>query len=72
MIGNFKDKTFDVQIIEFLGLRKKIHSCTKDNEKRDRTAKEIKKNITRRKIKHKDRKNILFHSKEIHHMMKTI
>lgn len=36
VIGKFKDKASGVPIIEFVGLRSKRYSSTKDNEKKRR------------------------------------
>ena len=49
-----------------------MYSCTKDNEKGGKTAKGIKKNVIKNEIKHKDHKNTLFNSRQMHHRMKTI
>ena len=44
----------------------------KDNDKGDKTAKGIKKNVIEKKIKHEDYKNVLFNNEQMHHKMKTI
>ena len=44
IIGKFKDEACGVPIIEFIGLKSKMYSYVKDNEKGGRTAKGIKKN----------------------------
>ena len=49
-----------------------MYSYVKDNEKRGRTAKGIKKNVIQNNIKHEDYKNTLINSKQMHHKMKTI
>lgn len=38
VIRKFKDKTSGVPVIKFVGLRSKMHSSTKYNEKSERTA----------------------------------
>ena len=43
VISKFKDEAAGVPIIEFIGLRSKMYSYQKDNDKQDRTAKGIKK-----------------------------
>ena len=40
-----------------------MYSYIKDNEKGGKTAKEIKKNVARKDIKHEDYKNVLFNNK---------
>ena len=49
-----------------------MYSYIKDNQKGGKTAKGIKKNIIKNKIKHKEYKNVLLENKQIHHTMKTI
>ena len=53
IIGKFKDEARGILITEFIGLKSKMYSYVKDNEKGRRTAKSIKKNV----IKHEDYKN---------------
>ena len=43
VIGKFKDEAIGIPITEFVGLRSKMYSYTKDNSKSDRTAKGTKK-----------------------------
>ena len=45
VIGKFKDEACGVPITEFVGLKSKMYSYVKDNEKGGRTAKGIKKNV---------------------------
>ena len=47
-------------IKEFVGLRSKMYSYVKDNEKEARTAKGIKKVVINKEIKHEDYKGNLF------------
>ena len=72
VIGKFKDEAAGITITEFVGLRSKMYSYIKDNQKVGKTAKGIKKNIIKNNIKHEDYKNVLINSKQIHHTMKTI
>ena len=72
VIGKFKDEAAGVPIIEFVGLRSKMYSYMKDNDKGGKTAKGIKKNIITKNIKHEDYKEVLFNNKQMHHTMKTI
>ena len=59
IIGKFKDEACGVPITEFIGLKSKMYSYIKDNEKGGRTAKGIKKNINKNNIRHEDYKNTL-------------
>ena len=72
IIGKLKDEACGILITEFIGLRSKMYSYVKDNEKGGRTAKGIKKNVIKNNIKHKDYKNTLINNKQMHHKMKTI
>ena len=72
VIGEFKDEAAGVPICEFVGLRSKMYSYIKDNNKGGKTAKGIKKNIIKKDITHEDYKDILFNNREMHHKMKTI
>ena len=72
VIGKFKDEACGIPITEFIGLRSKMYSYIKDNQKEARTAKGIKKVVIKNNIKHADYKEVLFNNKQIHHTMKTI
>ena len=72
VIGKFTDEAAGVPICEFIGLRSKMYSYMKENQKGGKTAKGIKKNIITKNIKHEDYKEVLFNNKQIHHTMKTI
>ena len=72
IIGKFKDKACGILITEFIGLKSKMYSYVKDNEKGGRTAKGIKKNVIKNNIKHEDYKSTLIDNKQMHHKMKTI
>ena len=72
VIGKFKDKACGVPIVELIGLKSKMFSYVKDNEKGGKTAKGIKKNIIKNNIKHKDYKNMPMNNEQMHHKMKTI
>ena len=72
VLGKFKDEAAGVPIIEFVGLRSKMYSYMKDNDKEVKTAKGIKKNIITKNIKHEDYKEVLFNNKQMHHPIKTI
>ena len=72
VIGKFKDEAAGIPIIEFVGLRSKMYSYLRDDQKEGRTAKGIKKNVIKKNISHEDYKETLFNNKQIHHTMKTI
>ena len=72
IIGKFKDDACEITITEFIGLKSKMYSYVKDNEKGGRTAKGIKKNVIKNNIKHEDYKNTLINNEQMHHKMKTI
>ena len=72
VIGKFKDEACGVPVVEFVGLRSKMYSYMKDNDKGGKTAKGIKKNIITKNIKHENYKEVLFNNKQMHHTMKTI
>ena len=72
VIGKFKDEAAGIPITEFIGLRSKMYSYIKDNNKDGKTAKGIKKNIIKKRITHENYKNVLFNNEQMHHTMKTI
>ena len=72
IIGKFKDEACGIPITEFIGLKSKMYSYVKDNEKGGRTAKGIKKNGIKYNIRHENYKNTLINNEQMHHKMKTI
>ena len=72
VIGKFKDKACGVLIVEFIGLKSKMYSYIKSDERGGKTAKGIKKNAIKNNIKHEDYKNMLMNNEQMHHKMKTI
>ena len=72
VIGKFKDEACGVLITEFIGLKSKVYSYVKDNEKGGRTAKGIRKNISKNNIRHEDYKNTLINNEQMHYKMKTM
>ena len=72
VIGKFKDESAGVPIVEFIGLRSKMYSYIKDNEKGGKTATGIKKNVIKNNITHKNYKQTLSEDKQVYHKMKTI
>ena len=59
-------------ILEFVGLRSKMYSYLKDDQKGEKTAKGIKKNVIKKNITHENYKETLFNEKQMLHKMKTI
>ncbi|XP_068707630.1 uncharacterized protein [Montipora foliosa] len=72
VFGKFKDEAAGVPITEFVGLRSKMYSYMKDNDKDGKTVKGIKKNIIKKNITHENYKNVLFNNEQMYHTMKTI
>ena len=72
VIGKFKDEACGVSITEFVGLKSKMYSYIKSDEKGGKTAKGIKKNVIKNNIKHEDYKNVLLNNEQLHHKMKAI
>ena len=64
VIGKFKDEACGVLITEFVGLKSKMYSYIKSDEKGGKTAKGIKKNVTKNNIKHEDYKNVLLNNEQ--------
>ena len=56
IIGKFKDEACGIPITEFVGLKSKMYSYVKDNEKGEKIAKGIKKSVIKNNIKHEDYK----------------
>ena len=72
VIGKFKNEASGTPIVEFIGLRSKMYSYIKTDEKGGKTAKGIKKNVIKNDLKHEDYRNVLLKNKQLHHKMKTI
>ena len=72
VIGKFKDEACGVPITKFVGLKSKMYSYVKDNEKGEQTTKGIKKCVIKNNIKNEDYKSMLINNKQMHHKMITI
>ena len=72
VVGKFKDEACGVPIVKFIGLKSKMYSYIQNYERVWKTAKGIKKNITKNNIKHEDYKNMLMNNEQMQHKMKTI
>ena len=54
VIGKFENEGGGIPLVEFVGLRSKMCSYIKDNNKGGKTAKGIKKNVIKKNVKHED------------------
>ena len=72
VIRQFKDEVCGVPITEFIGLKSKMYSYIKNDEKGGKTTKGIKKNVIKNNQKYEDYKNTLINNEQMHHKMKTI
>ena len=72
VIGKFKDEAQGTPIIEFVGLRPKMYSYKKDDDKGGKTAKGIKKSVINKETKHEHYKQVLLCSRQLRHAMRTI
>ena len=71
VIGRCKDEAAGKQILEFIGLKSKMYSYTTE-DKNNKTAKGVKKNIIKREISPSDYRDVIFNKEKMHHQMKTI
>ena len=72
IIEKFDNQACGIPITEFIGLKSKMYSYFKDNEKGGRTAKGIKKNVINNNFKHDNYIYTLINNEQMHHKMKTI
>jgi hypothetical protein len=72
VIGKFKDETKGIQITEFVGLRSKMYSYTKNGGGEDKTAKGVGRNVINDVITHKDYRDVLTEKKQMRHTMNSI
>ena len=72
VIGKFKDEAASIHIIEFVGLKSKMYSYIKNDEKGGKIAKGIKKNVIKNDLKLEGYKNVLLNNKQLQHKIKTI
>ena len=70
VIGKFKDEACGKPITDFVGLKSKMYSYTKLNNKEVKTAKGNRRCVVKKDIKHEDYKNTLFNKMQMHHKMK--
>ena len=60
------------KVTEFVGLKSKMYSYVKNEQKGGKTAKGIKKNVIENNIKYEDYKNVVLNNEQLHHKIKTI
>ena len=72
VIGKFKDESPKIPIVEFVGLRSKMYSYVKDDEKSNCRVKGITKSVKEQEIRHSHFRDVLFGGKEIRHTMRVI
>ena len=58
-------------MLEFIGSKSKMYSYTTE-DKNNKTAKGVEKNIIKREISHSDYRDVTFNKEKTHHQMKTI
>ena len=67
-----KDEAMGVIINEFVGLRSKMYSYTKESGKGGKTAEGIKKSVIKKSIAQTNYLDVLVKEKQLRHSMKTI
>ena len=58
-------------MVELVGLKSKMYSYMKNDEKGGITTKGIKKNVIKNHFKHEHNKAVLPNNEQLHHKMKT-
>ena len=71
VIGKFKDEASGDPIIEFVGLKSKMYSYKTEN-KENKTAKGVKKNVIKCELSLSDYRDTLFNCTTMRHKMRTI
>ena len=72
VIGKMKDEAAGSIINEFVGLRSKMYSYTKESGNGGKTAKGIKKSVIKKNITHANYLDVLVKEKQLRHSMRTI
>lgn len=72
VLGKMKDETASVPIAECVCLRPKMYSILRVDQKCIKKAKEVKKNIVKKQIRHEQYKEALFGKKELTHGMNIV
>ena len=71
VIGKFKDEAAGEPITEFVGLKSKMYSYKTEN-KENKTAKGVKKNVIKCQLSYSDYRDTLFNCTTMRHKMRTI
>ena len=71
VIGKFKDEASGDPITEFVGLKSKMYSYKTEN-KENKTAKGVKKNVIKRELCYSDYRDTLYNCTTMRHKMRTI
>ena len=71
VIGKFKDEAAGEPITEFVGLKSKMYSYKTEN-KENKTAKGVKKNVIKRELCYSDYRDTLYNCTTMRHKMRTI
>ena len=72
VLGKMKDECAGTPISEYVGLRPKMYSIMKADEKNIRKAKGVKKNVVKKQIKHEQYKQVLFGKEQLWHGMNIL
>ena len=72
VLGKMKDECAGTPISEYVGLRSKMYSVMKADEKNIRKAKGVKKNVVKKQIKHEQYKQALFSKEQMWHGMNIL
>ena len=72
VLGKMKDECAGTPISEYVGLRSKMYSVMKADEKNIRKAKGVKKNVVKKQIKHEQYKQVLFSKEQLWHGMNIL
>ena len=72
VLGKMKYECAGTPISEYVGLRSKMYSILKADEKNIRKAKGVKKNVVKKQIKHEQYKQVLFSKEQMWHGMNIL
>ena len=72
VLGKMKDECEGTPISEYVGLRSKMYSVMKADEKNIKKAKGVKRNVVKKQIKHEEYKQVLFSKEQMWHGMNIL
>jgi len=72
VLGKMKDECSGVPIAEYVGLRPKMYSILRADEKNIKKAKGVKKSVVKKRIKHEQYKEVLLGEKQLWHGAKIL